>query len=150
MIFIWNEILFIPFTKRQLVPFSTSMNLRQCLYSMYSKHASYFLPSCSFSDHGLGFSFNRELLFTWHFLVVVLLYFSMCHNFINCLSKYDYKEEELQNSPANVPSGFLPKTCSTPPFSHLRFGYTRVAPLKTQHSLFHLPDTSMWILLQSP
>lgn len=116
MIFIWNEILFIPFTKRQLVPFSTSMNLRQCLYSMYSKHASYFLPSCSFSDHGLGFSFNRELLFTWHFFVVVLLYFSMCHHFTNCLSKYDYKEEELQNSPAKSSFRFSAKDLLHSPF----------------------------------
>lgn len=120
------------------------MNLRQCLYSVYSKHASYFLPSCSFSDRGLDFCFIRGLVSTWH----LFLFFSIFLCEINCLSKCDYEMKELQNSPAVSCQLFFQRLLSI--FSHLRFGYPCVTPHKTPRSLLHFPDTSMWTLLRSP
>lgn len=101
MIFIWNEIVFIPLTKRLLVPFRTSMNLRQCLYKVYPKHDSYFLTSCSFSDHGLGFCFINQRASVNLASFVVLLHTSLCSHFLTCLSKYDCEEEKLQNFSCN-------------------------------------------------
>lgn len=67
------------------------MNLRQCLHSMYSKHASSFLPSCTLWPWA-GFLFHSNCSVYLKFL----LYLSLCNCFPNCLIKYDYKEEEVK------------------------------------------------------
>lgn len=124
-----------------------SMSLRQCLHSMYSKRASYFLPSCRLPGHGLGLSFIRGWLLTWSF------YLSLCNHFPNCLIKYDNKEEEveekeLQNSPA-ISSFSSSSTDLLLSPSYLVFGYQHITPYKTQGSPLCFPDASTWTSLWS-
>lgn len=118
----------------------------QCLYSVYSNHASYFLPSCSFSDHGLGFSFIRGFCLPG-ISFCSFVSFSV-QSFPTLPEKIRlYEKEELQNFPATVPSAFLPKTCSCLPIWNLRLVLPSPLPWLQHVDIAMEPiNKSLWMI----
>lgn len=114
------------------------MNFRQCLYSVYSKHASYFLPSCSFSDHGLGFSLSQ----------------GFCLPGISFCSFVSFSAQSFPRLPEQIWL-WRGRTVEFPGNGSFSFSskYLLLSPCLTPEvgdSLLHFPGSSMWTLLWSP